>query len=105
MQIPAHIQQPATISNDDWLWFWQELDRILAQLRRERNWRYGVPALAAAQTTPAHPSLAQHNSAPVDFGRGTGAAHGRKHTRVILSGLAPVTIREVRRVCTGTPVS
>ncbi len=36
MHIPAHIQQPATVSNDDWLWFWQELDRILSQLRRQQ---------------------------------------------------------------------
>ncbi len=52
MQIPAHIQQPATISNDDWLWFWQELDRILAQLRRERNWRYGHPCQPLRRPKP-----------------------------------------------------
>ncbi len=43
MHIPAHIQQPATVSTEDWIWFWQELDRALAQIRRERNWRYGRP--------------------------------------------------------------
>ncbi|PLS79740.1 MAG: hypothetical protein CYG59_11620 [Chloroflexi bacterium] len=59
MHIPAHIQQPATVSTEEWLWFWHELDRALAQIRRERNWRYGHPCQPLRRPKPRrrHPRI------------------------------------------------
>ncbi len=38
-----HITRPAGVPEHDFQWFCEELDRLFAQLRRERNWRYGRP--------------------------------------------------------------
>ncbi len=43
MHATDHITRPATMPEHDFQWFCEELDRILAQLRRERNVRYGHP--------------------------------------------------------------
>ncbi len=37
------ITRPAPLPEHDFQWFCAELDRVIAQLRRERNWRYGHP--------------------------------------------------------------
>ncbi|MDP9315569.1 MAG: hypothetical protein M3R24_32700 [Chloroflexota bacterium] len=52
MHASAHITRPATVPEHDFQWFCEELDRILAQLRRERNFRYGHPCQPLRRPKP-----------------------------------------------------
>ncbi len=53
------LTRPSAVSPEEWLWFWQEIDRIFAQLRRERNVRYGHPCQPLRRPKPRrrHPRI------------------------------------------------